>query len=838
MSNMISQNLIRFCRTLTPASGTLGSQGNEETMTPELIYSEVTSKLNFYETHPLFECIDIQHHEYVKPFFDFDLKQITGTGKKQVTIPQEEWDDFKVKEESIFQEAVDFFCNLFSVDPNLLAVSIASCDDKISYHATITNMKVKYAHLMQLMKLHQKQMEKLHLDASVYSSYRKFRIVNTSKFGENRPLHLLTFDSTPEEWQKHLITHVADLPEFEIKLPESSVQSLQKLVRKVDPIAKPPSACETTSEYLHVSVEELDQVCALLDKSRFHNGKEWIDVGQALFNCNSSLECLAIWDRYSQTSSKYDNEICAKRWNSFKQGSISIGTLKRWALEDSPDAYQELYHPKPKGCQLLDECDAPDSAPAPQKITIKPKVLTKLDAWHIKTFVSKDKDDNYVIINLKAFMDYMNQYLIVVTSNPCIIELDYTDRARPYEIRTIEKTMSLYKTNTFAFKKWFENPNRKETKLPEWIPFTLTPVKTDQFNLFVSLKHKMPAIDDLQQGRPVTPQIQPMLDHIREVYANNDAELFQYIMSWFAWKVQKPNQKIGTALVIKSELHGAGKNIVFDFLQMHVIGEQYCRSIDNLDSLLGKFNAGSEHSLLVCLDEIGKKGVVNHENHNRIKSLITRKRQEIEQKGIDSRPANDYNDYIMFSNNNWVVLIEPSDRRFCCCEASNRYAGNTKYFTDLVATCMNDEAGKYFFEYLLAFDISNFIPSQIPVTSWKRDLREKSLPPMIRAITELIQCNLDSTETTWFISEFQDYYDNLKIDSKYKEKLSSGNFSKKLCTILDTPSTRSCKDKIRKAGIKISIPELQDRMRILLKDPKLIFTPLEESDHESQDDEE
>ena len=54
---------------------------------------------------------------------------------------------------------------------------------------------------------------------------------------------------------------------------------------------------------------------------------------------------------------------------------------------------------------------------------------------------------------------------------------------------------------------------------------------------------------DYQQLDQVkTEIIEPFLNHIREVIANNNEEVYKYILVWIASILQSPNFKTGTAL--------------------------------------------------------------------------------------------------------------------------------------------------------------------------------------------------------------------------------------------------------------------------------------------------
>ncbi len=73
------------------------------------------------------------------------------------------------------------------------------------------------------------------------------------------------------------------------------------------------------------------------------------------------------------------------------------------------------------------------------------------------------------------------------------------------------------------------------------------------------------------------------------------------IIKWFALKFQYPNKKIGTSLVLKSDLKGVGKNIILDFIAEHVIGIKHIRLIDNIETLLKILMQMLKHQLLLFL---------------------------------------------------------------------------------------------------------------------------------------------------------------------------------------------------------------------------------------------
>jgi len=451
------------------------------------------------------------------------------------------------------------------------------------------------------------------------------------------------------------------------------------------------------------------------------------------------------------------------------------------------------------------------------KLSLKEKTLTKINPIKVLAIAKQPQ----------SVLEYLNEYLMVVTwtAKPTIIELDYTNKSDPYVQRTIADTRARWNPIIEALDSWLQNPLRREVKRQVWIPFTLHPPKIDkdQFNLFTSFRHAVPT--DLTPTKPISLGVQAMLTHLKSVWAGGDEVNFQYLIGWLAHKVQRPEHKIGVAVVIKSQRHGAGKGIVFDFFKNHVLGAEFCRQLASVNSLLSNFNGDAERSLLVCLDELGQKGGA-YSNNDRIKDLITRTQQRIENKGLDARFVPDYNDYWFFTNNDWIVKVETSDRRYFCCDANDERANDDQYFKQLAGLCMNDQCGREMFEYLLSHDLSAFNFRKIPVTSWKRELREKSIDPLLQSVIDLVKSNLNSQETQWLIGEFSQSYD--QVTSKFK-KIYSNNlaFSKDLCKLLNVSTDRMRKPSVNpsnaKAGIKLTIPALQDKVREILKDPDYPF---------------
>ena len=77
-------------------------------------------------------------------------------------------------------------------------------------------------------------------------------------------------------------------------------------------------------------------------------------------------------------------------------------------------------------------------------------------------------------------------------------------------------------------------------------------------------------------------------------------------------------------------------------LKRRVAGRDYSTSINDMNQLLGNFNAIVEHKLLTVCDEIQNYGGA-YKSNDKLKSLITNESIIIERKGFDSQSLEDFN---------------------------------------------------------------------------------------------------------------------------------------------------------------------------------------------------
>ena len=154
--------------------------------------------------------------------------------------------------------------------------------------------------------------------------------------------------------------------------------------------------------------------------------------------------------------------------------------------------------------------------------------------------------------------------------------------------------------------------------------------------------------------------IKPFLNHIYEVIANENQEVYKYILVWIASILQKPNFKTEVALVILGN-QGTGKNI-FTNVICKLMARYANENITSIESIVGRFNAVLENKKLLVLNELQSIESNKYLNSDALKSVISDKRININQKNEPERLCENVANFIMVSNNNYPIKIEGTDR--------------------------------------------------------------------------------------------------------------------------------------------------------------------------------
>ena len=215
--------------------------------------------------------------------------------------------------------------------------------------------------------------------------------------------------------------------------------------------------------------------------------------------------------------------------------------------------------------------------------------------------------------------------------------------------------------------------------------------------------------------------IKPFLDHIHDVIANGNDEIYKYILVWIASILQKPNFKTGTALVILGN-QGTGKN-VFTNVICKLMARYANENITSIESVVGKFNAVLENKKLLVLNELQSIDANKYLNSDALKSVITDYKININQKNEPERLAENVANFMMVSNNNIPIKIETTDRRYMVTKTSDDKRGDFEYFDNLCDS-FTPEFYENLFTFFMMLDVSNYNLRKIPTTESKETIKE------------------------------------------------------------------------------------------------------------------
>lgn len=199
-------------------------------------------------------------------------------------------------------------------------------------------------------------------------------------------------------------------------------------------------------------------------------------------------------------------------------------------------------------------------------------------------------------------------------------------------------------------------------------------------------------------------------DHLFNNVCGGDDGLFLWVFGFLAHIVQRPRERVGTALVLRGPW-GAGKTKVGE-----VVGRlfpEHWYLVDDPRYVTGNFNVHMATCLLLQADEAVWAG--DKAAEGRLKGLITSPIQQIEAKGVDPIRLPNYVRLIMTSNEDWVVPAGKGERRFAVFDIDPRCAENHDYFAEMDRELENG-GFEHLLGALLAFDLDSVDLRRVPRT--------------------------------------------------------------------------------------------------------------------------
>lgn len=367
--------------------------------------------------------------------------------------------------------------------------------------------------------------------------------------------------------------------------------------------------------------------------------------------------------------------------------------------------------------------------------------------------VSGDRSSGETPRSLKEFIDDLNSSsaLVLMGSRAVIIreqpDAPIEDRMR---VLSVDAFKMYYRNVFWQVKRIFENEagerEEKTTYVNAGNSWLASPWRRSYGGIeFWPDKDNKPGTTgyfNLWRGFSVAPSCAPpetrrrcysvFEDHLRTNVANGNEEHFRWLWHWFAHILQRPRERIGTAVVLRGKM-GTGKTVLGE-----VIGSLFASHyflVDDPRYLTGQFNAHMASCLLLQVDEgfwAGDKAA-----EGRLKGLVTAKTQMIESKGHDPIRLTNYVRLLFSSNESWVVPAGLEERRFAVFDIGDGARQNHGYFHELFAQLNN--GGR---EALLADLLATNLDAP--------DAPDVRVIPKTQALLEQKLRSLDPVQSWWY----------------------------------------------------------------------------------------
>lgn len=289
-----------------------------------------------------------------------------------------------------------------------------------------------------------------------------------------------------------------------------------------------------------------------------------------------------------------------------------------------------------------------------------------------------------------------------------------------------------------AFNAWFSN--RMTAVLTEkglrWVSYSTKWLRERKRRSYVGVEFAPgdgPLTDgylNLWQGFSVVPKPGGswaiLRDHLMTNVCRGDPTYFTWVMGWMAHMVQRPRERIGTALVFRGKM-GTGKSKVGEVLGSLIAAHYF--QVDDPRYITGNFNAHMASCLLLQAEEAVWAG--DPVAAGRLKGLITSAYQQIEAKGVDPIRLKNYVRLIMTSNESWVVPAGKEERRYAVFDVADHVMQDTEYFAAMDRE-LDDGGREAFLHALLTFDLNQVDLRRIPRTDGLLAQKIESLEPFDR----------------------------------------------------------------------------------------------------------
>ena len=764
----------------------LGNNGAKEKVTNvtlENLVGMAEKNQHFYEW--------LEHNKIYKPYFDYETLH---KSEKEMDSAME----------SEFKNAFDIIQSRYVKGRVFGFDSSGFCSKHKSWKVSFRFIvKGAGAYDQRLLDVHAREMKAKFngFDTGVYNNGRCMRMPYASKssdperqfqrFHEGELLSLVQLENLSENYQDYIIQWTdAEAQHKWIEPKQEEKKEVNKEEKKV----------VTVEKDLDLKYEYVESLVSCLNVMRANDRQTWIVVMWCLKNLadRSGLDLEPLAHNFSKLcADKYSASAVSntfKDTDSLREVKLGIPALRGWAQTDNPQKYEEMH-------MIKDIKETYYNSEGLLALNAMKSAITDIERWMCGCLIQVVNGGSSLWFARAGPKTY------TLLKDP-FKGSDDIEIYKNKEKRTKVTARSIF-MELKGKKEFIKHCCYNEV---DFIP-TWNMERTNVFNLFTGFP--------LQPSDAIVPA--EIFNHMKVLAPSPEA--FEYMVNWMAHLVQQPADKVGTCMVFKGK-QGTGKNIFWEWFGEQIMGPWFL-PVNDLDALCGKFNKRMEAKLFCILDEIGNYGG-GFKSNDKLKSILTGKVMTIEPKGKEAYTIHDYCRYVMFTNNDWPVKVEQSDRRYVILDVNEEKLGNTDYFQTLLSKLTKQNAAA-FLGWLLKKDISKWDRSKLPVTDARKEMMMASIASPVRWLIEDLR---DSEEKEFAASSeemYKSYYEWMQKSGE-QSRMSHREFTLTITKKLGFKTTQFTIEREfpdgkpvseRKRGIKMQIDLMKATIAKYVKDDKL-----------------
>ena len=270
---------------------------------------------------------------------------------------------------------------------------------------------------------------------------------------------------------------------------------------------------------------------------------------------------------------------------------------------------------------------------------------------------------------------------------------------------------------------WLIDPKLRCYNSVEFIPFnSKNQIGTNKhfFNLFQGY-NKLISSDYNKENTDKI--LKPFMDLGLELCGGNQ-EHFNYFLKWLAHIIQKPNEKIAVAVIIKGK-QGTGKNMFLDAYG-NLLGKNHYISSSKPNDFFGEYAEGFYHKLLVNMNECEGKDTFDFEG--KMKSFVSEDTITINPKNVRPIQISNVARLLIFTNkpNPITIDVKSKDRRYTVFQTTDKFLDakyGTQFWRALKEHFNRPEFISCLYDYFNTLDIEKVDwRTERPITKAYRDM--------------------------------------------------------------------------------------------------------------------